>query len=74
MTGHIVDPPLRKEREVIATVKAPGIQKGARIVFTIKNYKAPKIAADADEPNHGKCGVEEGWTITVQSSIPATCR
>ena len=70
VTGHI-DAPVRDLQSVTATVKAPGIQKGASIVFTIKNYKAPKISADADALFTGNA-IEAGMDHYVESSIPDT--
>ena len=71
VSGHI-DAPVREERTVTATVKNGGIQKGAPIVFTIKNYKAPKIAPTADDGDVQLATDKDSpWTITVTTTVAA---
>ena len=53
-------------RELTATVKAGGIQKGAAIVFSIKHFVGPKLADTS--PGNASEGV---YTIQIQSSVAA---
>jgi hypothetical protein len=69
VSGHVenID---RQERSVTVAVKAGGIQKGAAVVFTIKNYKAAKIAGDGVSANAIEWDdATNGHSIRVHTSI-----